>query len=166
MTKTLQKLGRKKHSDASKKRARSKETNEILGLLKLGKSGTEIAKTLGCKATRVYSIKRYYSDEIEIAKIANNTRDITNYDGEISKLLKSNILNINNAIINKDLSRASLSQLSGAFGTLFDKLRLLEGKSTQNIQSNVINNLNPEQISIIKDSIKSLKESMLNIEKD
>jgi DNA-binding NarL/FixJ family response regulator len=49
MTKTLAKhwVERNIATDFSKKRARSKETNEILGLLKLGKSGTEIAKTLG-----------------------------------------------------------------------------------------------------------------------
>ena len=44
---------------------------------------------------------------------------------------------------------------------MFDKHRLHTGKSTANISQQIIKDLNPDQLEIIKNSIKSLKESIL-----
>ena len=110
----------------------------------------------------VYSVGKRYKTEIESAKLVNKQLDITNYNDDIEVLLKSNIVRLGNTIANTNLQKASLSQVTTSFGILFDKLRLLQGKSTSNVASNIALSLNPEQLEIVNSAIKSLKESMLN----
>jgi len=146
----------------SKKRAKSAETEQILKMLKVGVAGTDIAERVGCKPSRVYSIKRYYKDEIEVAQVSNNTLDISRYNDDIDTILKSNILRLGNTIANYNIEKASLSQLTTAFGIMYDKLRLHQGKSTSNNAVQILHNINPEQLEIIESAVKSLKKSMLS----
>jgi hypothetical protein len=69
---------------------------------------------------------------------------------------------VSNHIKNFNLKRVSLAQATTTLGILIDKQRLIQGKSTQNIAQQIMHNLNPEQVEIIKESIKSLKISMLS----
>ena len=148
-------------TNRAKKRVESKSTKEIKELLKLGVPGTEIAKRLGCAPSKVYSIKAYHKAEIDSAKVLNKDVDISNYEDLIATNLKSNILRVSNTISNKDIQKASLSQLSTSMAIMIDKLRLIEGKSTANVSTRLLAAIEPEQLEIIKESIKSLKESML-----
>ena len=140
---------------------RTDETKTAIKLLGEGVPGTDVAKALGKTPAAIYSIKRHYKDEIDKALTIKNTIDITKYESDINVILKRNILRMGNTILNKDISKSSIDQLARTFGIMFDKLRLIEGKSTQNVATQVLHNLNPEQLEIIKDSIRSLKESML-----
>ena len=81
-----------------------------------------------------------------------------------SNILKYNILRMGNTITQIPLQKTSLSQLTTSMAIMIDKLRLLEGKSTANISTQILHSLNPEQLNIIQESIKSLKKSMLNVE--
>ena len=46
-------------------------------------------------------------------------------------------------------------------GILIDKLRLIEGKSTQNISAQIVGSLEPEQLKILEEMGRSLIKSML-----
>lgn len=153
---SLPKPGRQraKGMPAAKKR-------EIIERLKLEQPGTKIAKELGLTLNAVYTVKRRAKQEIETALTIKNNIDINKFESDITNNLKRNLLNINNHILSYNYNKASLNQLIYAFGILFDKLRLIEGKSTTNIATQIMTHLNPEQLAIIQDSIRSLKESML-----
>ena len=151
--------------ESCKKRAKPNakvKTEDILGRLKIGLKPVDIARELDVTPSRVYSVKKYYKDDINTALAINNNINITNYTEDINNNLKCNIIRLSNALSNKDLSKAPLGQIAAAIGTLIDKQRLIEGKSTQNIATQVLHNMNPEQMDIIKESIKSLKLSFTN----
>lgn len=135
---------------------------EIIERLKMGQPGTEIAKLMGVSYNAVMTLKHRNREAVETALTIKNNINIDNYEEDITNNIKKNILNIHNHILSYNYKKASLNQLVYAFGIMFDKLRLIEGKSTANIATQVMTQLNSEQLDIIKDSIRSLKESMLN----
>lgn len=142
-------------------RKRTEQTEKIIDLLKSGKPGTGIAKLLGVSAATVYSIKRTYKDEIVASKELIEQINTNNYSDDLDNNLKASIIKLSNNILNKDLKHASLSQLATTLGILFDKHRLLTGKSTQNVSTQILSQLDDRQLEIINKSIQSLKESML-----
>lgn len=147
------------------KRAKEGQPSEIhakiIELINKGTPNPDICKLVGVKPHVIYYVKRTYKDRLGALQVYNNKPNINNYEGDLANILKNNILLIGNTIGQKDLQKASLSQLSTAMGIAIDKLRLLEGKSTANIHTHITNNMSEEQLNIIRESIKSLKESML-----
>lgn len=152
---------KKRDSNKRAKAISQSKIAEVLERYKLGQTGTVIAGETGLSVSTVYSIKKRYKEDLNTALTIKNKVNIDNYESELSNSLKRNILLCSNSINNYNYNKASLNQLIYAMGIMFDKLRLMEGKSTVNIANNVINSLNPEQLAIINDSIKSLKESIL-----
>ena len=142
--------------------ARISEKHEaIIKLINRGYKNPEICNTLGVKDHTIFYVKRKYKTELKPADSIKNNTDIREFDDNINNILKSNILKIGNEISNRSLSKYSITQLTTAFGTLFDKHRLQVGRSTNNISTQIIEILDDNQLKIIQDSIKSLKESML-----
>ena len=142
-------------------RKRTEQTEKIIDLLKSGKPGTKIAKLLDVSPATVYSVKKNYKDEIVASKELIEQINTNNYSDDLDYNLKASIIKLSNNILNKDLKQASLSQLATTLGILFDKHRLLTGKSTQNIATQILTNIDENQLKIIQESIQSLKESML-----
>lgn len=136
--------------------------DDIIELINKGYKNTDICNQLSIKPNVLYYVKRRYRDRLAPPQDTSNITDITNYAEDIDNILRKNILRLGNTIINKDIDKASLSQLTTSFGIMYDKLRLHEGKSTQNIGANLLVNLDESQLELIKETIKSLKESMLN----
>ena len=60
------------------------------------------------------------------------------------------------------MNKASLSQLIMAFGTLYDKMRLHRGESTQNVASLSIHKINEGDLDKIRDIIKKHTQIKLN----
>lgn len=161
LAKTMPMSGR---TVTGKKRAKGLSQSKIAEILeryKLGQSGTKIAKEMGLTVNSVYSVKKRYKEDLNNALTIKNKINIDNYEDDLTNNLKRNILLMSNRINNYDLNKVSINQLVYAMGIMFDKLRLIEGKSTSNVAHQVIDSLDSNQLEIIKDSIKSLKESML-----
>lgn len=154
----------KKVKQVGQKGPGNRITNEIKDMLKAEIPGTEIARQLGVTPTRVYSINNYYKKEIDSYRLSNKQVDVSDYEENVVNILKTNVVRIGNTLKTKDLSKSNVSQLSNSMSVLIDKIRLIEGKSTQNIAAQIIHNLNPDQLSIIQESIMSLKKSILNNE--
>jgi len=89
-----------------------------------GLSTKEIAGLCGCSEANV---KTRLSKELGSLRAANA---LERHGATVLRIHQSKILN---AITAKDLKKASLLQKTTAFGTLFDKERLILGKSTQNV---------------------------------
>ncbi len=134
---------------------------DIIGLVNAGVSNKDICVQLSCKPHTVYYVKRTHRSHLTAAQITNKTIDIHKYNDSIADTLKYNILNMAYTIQDKDLQKASLPQVVTSMAICIDKLRLIEGKSTQNIATQVLHNMNQDQLDIITASIRSLKESML-----
>lgn len=89
-----------------------------------GLSIKEIAGLCGCSEPNV---KIRLKKELGSLRAANA---LERHGATVLRVHQSKILN---AITEKDLEKASLLQKTTAFGTLFDKERLVLGKSTQNV---------------------------------
>lgn len=133
----------------------------VLELINAGLDNKAICQRAGVKDHTIYYVKRKYKDLIKKPEEANNIIDIKQYDENIDNALKLNILRIANTISEYNLQKASLTQLTTALGTLYDKHRLHIGRSTANISTQVINSLPDEQVKIIKEMTMRLKKSML-----
>lgn len=137
---------------------------QILELVKKGYTNSQICEMAGVKDHSIFYVKRRYADLIPRAQHNNNITNIVDNDESHINILKNIQYKIGNTILNKDLNSATLSQLSNTLKTVNEVERLMTGKSTANISTQIVHNLNPEQLDIIKESIKSLKKSMLSYE--
>lgn len=114
----------------SKLRKGSKiDLSEAVKMRLRGLSMSEIAAQFGCTKSAVsQAISRWCPEASNVDVYRNNEADLIS-----SK--KSMILN---AITPEKVADATAFQLTGMFGIMVDKSRLVEGKSTANIES-VIN---------------------------
>lgn len=134
---------------------------DIIELVNKGLKPSVISKQLGIPVSKVYNVKSYYKQHRSDIQTSGNTKDLVKYDDTLIKNLKTINLEISNTLLSKSFKKESSTQLMKTLGISIDKLRLIEGKSTVNIAQHILHTLNPEQLNIIKESIKSLKESML-----
>lgn len=89
-----------------------------------GLSTTEIAELCGCTPANV---KLRLNKELGSLRAASALKK---HGSTVLRIHQSKILN---AITDKDLKKASLVAKTTAFGTLFDKERLILGKTTSNV---------------------------------
>ena len=144
--------------------AKTGKADEIIQLVNDGYDNAAIKRKLNVTNHQIYYAKRTRKADIVERQLSETNSNIVKYDEGVSNILKNNILRIGNTITQIPLQKVSLSQLTTSMAIMIDKLRLLEGKSTANISTQILHNINPEQLEIIQRSIKSLKESMLNVE--
>jgi 4-diphosphocytidyl-2C-methyl-D-erythritol kinase len=145
----------------SKKQQDSEIRTKVMGLLAQNVKPGDIAKQLGIATKRVYNIKTNYYNKSNSPQSINNIHDISNYEESVINSLKAVTMEISNTLLNKSYKNESSVQLMKSLGIAIDKLRLIEGKSTENIAQKVIAQLDPQQLKIIEEMGKSLIESML-----
>lgn len=136
-------------------------TLKAIKMLKSGIKPGKIAEQLGLEPKRIYNIKNYYINNSPAILDTNNNRDISKYEEQVIHNLKHITLDISDTLLSKSLKKESSTQLMKSLGIAIDKLRLIEGKSTVNIASQIVHNLNNSQLEILKDIGKSLIKSML-----
>jgi hypothetical protein len=121
----------------------------------------EIMTETGLSQTQVYrSNSRYKTKQSNIQVLDSNT-DITKYHADMLDIYKRLSLSVGNSITNKDITKTSLAQKTTIMAILTDKIRLIEGKSTENIAIDVIATLDKDTLDKLKDLSKSLIKSML-----
>jgi hypothetical protein len=116
------------------------DTAKVKELAEKGVSSTDIAKTQGCSRQYVEEVlKRYNVEKAEVDDFRNVQGDLLAHLQMSSTQKQIEILNsMPNSEIKKmtnNEKRALLHTLATTSGIHFDKLALLEGRATQNIQS-------------------------------
>ena len=109
-----------------------------------------------------YKTKKRYQDALVIVQDSDIVlENIEGYEGKLIDNAKYIALKLATTLMNKNYTGASVSQLTTALVNVNAMIRLEQGKSTENIAHSVVHNLNPEQLTLIKESIMNLKKSML-----
>ena len=121
----------------------------------------EIMAETGLSQTQVYRSNSRYKAKQGAIQVLDKTVDIVRYHDDILDIYKRLSLSVGNSITNKDIQKTSLAQKTTIMAILTDKIRLIEGKSTENIAIDVIASLDSKQLDILKDLSKSLIKSML-----
>lgn len=122
-----------------------------------------ILKRHGISKPTFFRVRKRYEDALVVVQDSNIVeKNIEQYDTQLIDKGKYIALKIANALLNKNMSGASISQLTTSLVNVNTLIRLEQGKSTENIAHNVVHNLNDEQLTLIKESIMNLKKSMLN----
>ena len=121
----------------------------------------EIVAKTGLSQTQVYRSNSRYKAKQGAIQVLDKTTDIVRYHDDILDIYKRLSLSVGNSITNKDIQKTSLAQKTTIMAILTDKIRLIEGKSTENIAIDVIASLDSKQLDILKDLSRSLIKSML-----
>ena len=121
----------------------------------------EIVAKTGLSQTQVYRSNSRYKKKQGDIQVLDKTTDIVRYHDDILDIYKRLSLSVGNSITNKDIQKTSLAQKTTIMAILTDKIRLIEGKSTENIAIDVIASLDSKQLDILKDLSWSLIKSML-----
>ena len=90
--------------------------------------------------------------------------DTDGYSSQVIDKGKHVVLKMANTLLSKSMNGTTVGQLTQSMVALNTLIRLEQGKSTENIAHDVVHNLNPEQLNLLRDSIKNLKKSMLSID--
>jgi hypothetical protein len=134
----------------------------VAKLLDKGLKPKQICKETGLSVTQVYrSAGRYRQASKSIQPIDSNS-DITKYHDDMLDLYKRLSLSVGNSITNRDIKKSSLAQKTVIMATLTDKIRLIEGKSTENIAIDIVAGLDDKTLKELKDLSRSLIKSMLS----
>lgn len=137
------------------------DRENIVKLLGKGHKPSEVASILSVPVKRVHNVKASARRAGKLVKHSDITKDIVNYEPQLIDNIKYITLEISNTLLSKSFQKESSTQLAKTLGILIDKLRLIEGKSTQNISAQIVGSLEPEQLKILEDMGKSLIKSML-----
>ena len=121
-----------------------------------------IVSKLGVSKQIVQRTKFKYRDLIDECKATDLIEiDTKEYSGQLIDKGKHAVLKMANTLLSKSMSGTTIGQLTQSMVALNTLVRLEQGKSTENIAHNVLHNLNENQLNVIRDSIKNLKQSML-----
>lgn len=145
---------------------KSPKKDKIRDLIIKGHDVKDIAKIANTSTGTVYQVRSQMRRENGGALIPKKTLDINNYEAVLDNNNKYIIMKYGNELINRDISKVPINQLISVLRNSFDMDRIIQGKSTVNIAQNIIHGFNPDQLEIIKESIKSLKKSMLKVDSD
>ena len=121
-----------------------------------------ILKRHGISKPSYFRIKRRYQDalvEVQSSDIVN--QDIANFDTKLIDKGKFIALKLANALIKKNTTGASVSQLTTSLINVNNMIRLQEGKSAENIAHNVLHNLGDAELTLIRESIAHFKKEMV-----
>ncbi len=122
----------------------------------------KIAKLLKCSAVMVYDTKKNIGRLETGLEPTNNIVDISVYDSTIVNNLKTIILRIGDILTTKPLQKESSVQLMKSIGIAIDKLRLIEGKSTQNILVQTFHDLPNDIKTMLRETVSQYKDNKLN----
>ena len=124
-----------------------------------------IVSRLGVSKQIVQRTKAKYHDLINECQTTDIVEiDIDGYSGQIIDKGKHAVLKMANTLLSKSMSTTTIGQLTQSIVALNTLVRLEQGKSTENIAHNIVHNLNEDQLNVLRDSIKNLKQSMLSNE--
>lgn len=123
------------------------DTEEFLALYYGGWKETDIAKKFGVTKSAVS--KRIKA----LGLVPRENFDITNYDNILPDILKNKVFEAVQQITPDKYKNASLAMLGTFIATIIDKIRLLEGKSTENIAAQAVHSLDPETRKLLQEAI-------------
>ena len=144
-------MGNKQKPDAKK----------IVKLLNKSVKPSDIANILDVPVRRVYNVRSRAKITGELTQVSDISNSLVNYEPELIDNIKHTTLSISTILTKKNFNKESSTQLAKTMGILIDKLRLIEGKSTQNISAQIVGSLEPEQLKILEEMGRSLIKSML-----
>ena len=122
-----------------------------------------IVSKLGVSKQIVQRTKAKYADIINECQSTDLIDiDTEGYSTQVIEKGKHVVLKMANTLLSKSMNGSTIGQLTQSMVQLNTLIRLEQGKSTENIAHNVVHNLNPEQLNLLRDSIKNLKKSMLS----
>ena len=139
----------------------SPETVEEIKALSLVDSPDVISAKLAIPLRTVYHIMKKTDTPVIEAKREEKRVEIidkvwADKEGEILKL-KTKCDMILEGLNQEKVNKARLTELSTAYGTLFDKRRLIEGQSTQNISIHTIYKNLMEKRQVVLSELDNLK---------
>jgi hypothetical protein len=134
---------------------------EYIDRLNTGEKHADICKALCIASSTGYQIKRKYAGYINVVLPTDKTIDISRYDTEMIDYLKRINMRIGSILSTKDIQNSSITQLATTIGIVTEKIRLLEGKSTDNIAHKHIHEMSDKERSFLKDLAERYKKSML-----
>ena len=134
---------------------------KFIDMLNKGDKHMDICNELSIASSTGYQIKTKYAKYIHVVLPTDSTIDISLYDTKMIDYLKSINMRIANILSHKDIQNASITQLATTIGIVTEKIKLLEGKSTENIAHRHIHEMSDKDRKILSDLAKVYKESML-----
>ena len=135
---------------------------EVVNCINRGEEIASICSRFKMTRSNYGYIKQKYAKYIYIGQPFEDIAiDIDKYNTNIIEKSKYIALRICNTLQKKSFTNQTIGQLTQSLVAVNNLVRLEEGKSTENIAHQVIHNLNPEQLELVRESIKNLKKSML-----
>ena len=123
---------------------------------------TDIAKECNVSRNSIYYYKKIYKDIIETGQVVETKRNNEEIDSYMLDDMLSHYTSISNTLRQTGYKKPNnVRALVLSLAVIIDKARLLSGKSTSNIATQVLHNLTPEQEKCLKSFINEYKESML-----
>jgi predicted transcriptional regulator len=112
---------------------------------------------------KIYGVSRAYIYKILKGKTkADILFNADKFKDNLSDKLAEKLDILIQYIDSDTISKASLSQRTQLLTALIDRIRLLDGKTTQNISTTLYNKLDSKDLELIKSTVKQLTESRLN----
>ena len=109
-----------------------------------------------------HRIKKRYKDQLnEGLPIEITENSVAKYSSELLNKSKYVALKLANTLVNRNMTGASISQLTTSLVNVNQMVRLEEGKSTENIAHKVLHNLDESQLELLRSSIADMKKSLL-----
>ena len=134
---------------------------DIIQDINKGKTNVEICNQRNVEKHVVFYVKRKYKDRLNAVQVRNNAGDLSKYEEDLTRNLKLASLTLSDILAQKSWKNMSAPQLTTAIGTIIDKLRLIEGKSTANVAHQVLHALDEDDKKILRDAMSDLKHAFL-----
>ena len=134
---------------------------DIINLINLGQNNTQISKQLSVTMPVIFYVKRRYKDRLETLKPIVLDTNISNYENIVVTNLKNIVIKLTNTLTGKSIQKESSTQLLKSIGIAIDKLRLIEGKSTQNILVQTFHDLPDDIKSMLRETVTAYKDNKL-----
>ena len=141
-------------------------TSQIIAALQTGLRPVDVAEKMGVSPGAVYDVNRRYKNVIESNKSLLRQINTDNYEDVMIENLKKSLVLLSNTIANTNYNKSSLSQQTTSLGILIDKLRLLEGKSNNNIDIHILIDQSPELKATLNRFALEFKKGLLSNESD
>ena len=141
-------------------------TSQIIAALQTGLRPVDVANKLNLPKSQVYSINQRYNEVIEKNKTLIRQVNVDDYEDVLIENIKKSIMLLSNTISTTCYQKSSLSQQTTSLGILIDKLRLLEGKSNNNIDIHILIDQSPELKATLNRFAIEFKKGLLSNESD
>lgn len=123
------------------------QIDTVNALLLRNHSMSDIARIHGIKPPSVSRFMAKYKDQLAIGVAKYDDLSIA----KAMRIVGNGLEVINNIITSTEFNKKDLATLSITIGTIFDKLRLMRGESTQNVAIDVVRRSAEEKLARIRE---------------